>query len=329
MPRGAPSSMLRRWARRHLPRRVRAAGLELLGRPVRRPAPAHNQADPEEVVETKAASKAAAKNAMRAAKFRTPPPKPTAGRVNHEPLTRGRSTAAAVSAEVRALLAGKAYSRARALAASLQQDRATRATGDLAAGIVAAAGGYPELTWSLLRDLPDGVWSRYAPDEYVRAGLRMAPDTALERVRAVLGGASMDDLPAASWLKLIGPVFGHGDQSLARELYARLDAQVGDGSGVKPNLVVQRDWLRPWLATHPDGRSAPEVPTGSVSFAIMGYGHPGRSRASANIGDHVQSVAALGHLTRHTQLSYDGPQDLTGLVEQLRSRVRPDRALEG
>ncbi|HSU34697.1 MAG TPA: hypothetical protein VLJ88_03465, partial [Propionibacteriaceae bacterium] len=329
MPRGASIPVARRWARRHLPHRVRAAGLELLGRPARPPATAaQRRAEAKKAAEKKAARKAAARKAARAAKVRAPAPKPVAGAVLLEALNRGESMAAAVSAEVRALLTGQDHPRARSLAASLQQDPATRAAGDLAAGIVAASGGYPELTWSLLRDLPSEVWARHAPDEYVRAGLHVDPETALEQARGLLGGPGLD-LPAASWLNLIGPVFAYGDQELAGELYARLDAEVGDGSDVKPDLVVQRDWLRPWMAMHPDGRSAPEVPTGSTSFAIMDYGHPGRSRASANIGDHVQSIASLGHLARHTQISYDGPQDLIDLMEQLRSRVRPDRALEG
>ena len=328
MPRVAPSPVLRRWARRHVPHRVRAAGLELLGRPPRPPATAPKKAAAKKAAEKRAAKQSAARKAARTAKVRTTAPKPAAGAVLLEALNRGESMAAAVSAEVRALLAGQDHPRARSLAASLQQDPATRAAGDLAAGIIAASGGYPELTWSLLGDLPSEVWARHAPDEYVRAGLHMAPEIALEQVRGLLGGADLD-LPAASWLNLIGPAFAYGDQELAGQLYARLDATVGDGSGVQPDLVVQRDWLRPWMAMHPDGRSAPEVPAGSTSFAIMDYGHPGRSRASANIGDHVQSIASLGHLARHTQISYDGPQDLIDLMDQLRGRVRPDRALEG
>ena len=87
---------------------------------------------------------------------------------------------------------------------------------------------------------------------------------------------------------------------------------------------MNRDWLRPWVAAVPDGATAPRVPEGSVSFAIMDYGHPGRSRASANIGDHVQSLASLGHLARHQHLDYDGPPDLVDLMRQLRGRVRPE-----
>ena len=66
-----------------------------------------------------------------------------------------------------------------------------------------------------------------------------------------------------------------------------------------------------------------------MAFAIMDYDHPGRSRASANIGDHVQSLASLGHLVRHADLDFDGPQDLVDLVGELRGRVRPELARHG
>ena len=61
----------------------------------------------------------------------------------------------------------------------------------------------------------------------------------------------------------------------------------------------------------------------------MDYQHPGRSRASANIGDHVQTLASLGHLVRHQDLSFQGPQDLVDLVTQLRGRVRPETRRNG
>ena len=48
----------------------------------------------------------------------------------------------------------------------------------------------------------------------------------------------------------------------------------------------------------------------------------------ANIGDHVQSIASLGHLARHAKLELTGPQDLVDLVHQLQGRVRPERQLD-
>ena len=75
--------------------------------------------------------------------------------------------------------------------------------------------------------------------------------------------------------------------------------------------MVNRDWLRPWVAASPDGRRRPRGGRRRVSFAIMDYGHPGRSRASANIGDHVQSLASLG--------TWRGTSELTTTVRRTSS----------
>ena len=115
---------------------------------------------------------------------------------------------------------------------------------------------------------------------------------------------------------------------LGPALFDALDRTIGEGKGASRDLVVNRDWLRPWVAESPDDSSAPPVADDAVSFAVMDYGHPGRSRASANIGDHVQSIASLGHLARHEKLEFSGPQDLVDLLHQLQGRVRPERQLD-
>ena len=56
----------------------------------------------------------------------------------------------------------------------------------------------------------------------------------------------------------------------------------------------------------------------------MDYGHPSAFKASANIGDHIQSIAALGHLTRHQNVRLHGREDLVGLLRQLQERTRPE-----
>src|SRR6202008_202756 len=82
-------------------------------------------------------------------------------------------------------------------------------------------------------------------------------------------------------------------------------------------------WIRPWIAADPDSATAPS--TGRPAFAVMDYGHPGADRASANLGDHIQSIASLGHLVRHANVRLHGRDDLSGLLERLRARTRPDR----
>lgn len=310
------SSLARRLARRHLPHRVRRAGLVLLGREPKQPAPRRPAAAAKKKA-AKASAKAPAKTLAKAAE----------PAVREEPLVqvlrRGGSLTAAVATETRHLLAEKKHGVAISLGTSLQQDPATADAGALALGIAAGARDHHALAWSLLGGLPTPTWARYAAREWVRAGLDQQPEETLQRI-AELAEAASPQVPAAAWLELIGPVFGRGEQELVRRLFAVLDDRVGDGSGVPSGLVIQRDWLRRWVSASPDGASSAPPPDGAVSFAVLAYDHPGRSRASANIGDHVQSLASLGHVVRHQNVDYDGPQDLVDLLTQLRSRVRPE-----
>ncbi len=307
-------SLVRRLARRHLPHRVRRAGLVLLGQD--KPLPARKGPAP-------AKKKAAPTSAGRS--------KPTAPEVQlvaqEEPLLRvlrrGGSLMAAVASETRHLVAAKQHGVAVSLGTTLQQDPATAEAGALALGIAAGARDHHALAWSYLGDLPTATWAVYAAKEWVRSGLDQQPAETLQRVGELADRASAE-VPAAAWLELIGPVFGRGEQELVRRLFAVLDARVGDGSAVSSSLVTARDWLRRWVSASPDGESAPPPAGGAVSFAVLAYDHPGRARASANIGDHVQSLASLGHVVRHQGVDYDGPQDLVDLLTQLRGRVRPE-----
>ena len=162
-------------------------------------------------------------------------------------------------------------------------------------------------------------WARSAPREHVRAGLAAAPEETLDEVRALVAEEPAD-VGAAGWYEILIAVFGYGDQELAREVFAVFDRAVGDDSPLR----AERDSLRAWVAADADSPTAP-APGGRRTVAIMDYGHPGANRASANIGDHVQSIAALGHLVRHRGVRLHGDAELVRLLEELGSRTRPER----
>jgi hypothetical protein len=243
-------------------------------------------------------------------------------------LERGEPLDRAIIAQVRSLVGAKEHDTAVAIAESLRADPETAAFGHLAAGIAAARRGYRELAWAELRGLPRATWARYAPAEYVRSGLTIAPDEALREIRALVADDPAE-VRAKSWHEILAAVWGLGEAELAREVFAIFERHVRDDSPLWRNAELHRDWMQPWVAADPDSPSAPAPPGGRRTFAVMDYGHPSATKASANIGDHVQTIAALGHLVRHQGVRLHGREDLIDLLTQLRSRTRPERQRTG
>ena len=242
-----------------------------------------------------------------------------------EQLERGRPLDVAVIDEVRTLLADGTPGRALALAESLLEDPGTNVLGRVAAGIVAHERSYGALAWAHLREVPPATWGRLAPAEYVRSGLVHAPDETLQAVRALAD----DDPPgilAESWYDILAAVFGYGAQDLARRVYEVFDRHVSRDVPGWSDGPLHRDWMRSWVEADADSPAAPPPEDGRPVLAMMDYGHPGANRASANIGDHIQSIAALAHVVRHRGVRLHGEPKLVGLLTTLRDRTRPEFA---
>ncbi len=306
------SSLLVRAARRHLPvpveRRIRKALRAFRGVPPR-PARSHSERPAP-----------------------APPPAPTERAAPVQPappdgllrsLERGASLEESVVAQVRALADTSQHHRAQSLAESLARQDATRDLGALAGGIAAFRRGYVQLAWDRLYSVPRELWSRYAPGEYMRAGLAVAPEAVRQDLRELVA-----DDPAGvgpqQWYELLTPAFGAGAHDLARDAFAVFERHAREDPGAWGDAERQLRWLRPWIEADPGSPSAPRPPDGRPVFAVVDYGHPGAGRASANIGDHVQSIASLGHLVRHRGVRLHGPTPLVGLLEELGERTRPE-----
>jgi hypothetical protein len=245
----------------------------------------------------------------------------------HDPIVEalriGLPLDAAVVAQVRVLVASGEADAATSIASSLRREPGTAVIGGLAGAIVAFQRGYPATAWTLFQTVPVALRWRHAALEYVRSGLHADRTGVLRDVRRLVD-TPPDDVDAKGWTDVLGAVFGAGEEELSRGVFAVLDRLVSDGAGIPEPLVENRDWMRRWVASSAISPDAPAVPADHVSFGIMDYGHPGRARASANIGDHIQSLASLGHVVRHQDLTFHGPQDLVDLLEQLHARVRPE-----
>jgi hypothetical protein len=236
-------------------------------------------------------------------------------------LERGREIDHAIVAQVRALIAAEQHDTARAVAEGLQRREETAALGRLASGIIAYREGYETLALDELRHVPRAKWLTYAAAEYVRCGLAIDRDATLAEIRAL----AADDPPEAgakTWFQILAPVFGAGAQDVAREVFAVFERHVREDPRSWRDGERQLEWMRPWIAADSESPTAPSP--GRRTFAIVDYGHPGANRASANIGDHIQTIAALGHLVRHQNVRLHGPAPLVGLLGDLRDRTRPE-----
>jgi hypothetical protein len=241
-------------------------------------------------------------------------------------LERGTPLDRAVLAQIRALVADGDADSARAIAEALRRHERTCELGHLATGLIAFREGYPRLAWAELNRVPQELWATEAPAAYVRSGLAVAPDDALRAVRGLLT-ADPSSVSARNWFDIFMPLFGYGASQIARETFARFEQRLDRGSPGWRDAAEQRAWMREWVDRDPESPTA--AATGRRTFAIMDYGHPGANRASANLGDHVQSIAALGHLVRHRNVRLHGSEELIALLDELSSRTRTERRLDG
>ena len=165
-------------------------------------------------------------------------------------------------------------------------------------------------------------WAASEPREHVRAGLASDPDHTRREIRALVA-EDPRGVGAESWYEILAAVFGHGDQELAREVFAVFDRHVGTDSPLR----LERDSMARWVAADADSPTRRRRPAGAAPLRSWTTAIRGSKRASANIGDHIQSIAALGHLVRHRGVRLHGDAELVGLLAQLGERTRPERRL--
>lgn len=235
-------------------------------------------------------------------------------------LLRGADLSTAVLDQVRAWLADGRPDAAVGLAESLRTHDDTRAVGDLASAVVAFDRGFTELAWARFAPLARETWAPYAAEDYARCGLAADRDSTVRDLRRVIAEeASLVSL--GDWITLAGVAFGAGEHALAGEMFDLAEMVAADTPTRSAGIDRRLEWLTPWVRAEV-GRTSPrhERPV----FAVMDYGHPGMSRGSANIGDHVQSVASLGHLVRHRSVRFHGDDDLVALLDRLAARTRPE-----
>ena len=271
-------------------------------------------------------------------------PSPTAG-ARRRPRARRRGVARAARAARRARSSAAAarrrrhrrgpradprrrHDRARAIAESLREHPETRALGHLAAGIVAYRRGYLALAARPVpRRAAGDLWSRSRRPSTSASGLarRAGGDAGRQCARSRTTTRRTSRAKAGS--TLLAAVFGlRRPGASPHAVFARL-RPARRARTRRPGATAARTATGCGRGSPPtpDSPTAPRRRAGAATFAIIDYGHPGANRGSANIGDHVQSIAALGHLVRHRGVRLHGERGARRPARRRsRDRERPE-----
>ena len=242
-------------------------------------------------------------------------------------LIAGVSVDEAMLQAVRKLVAAGATHRARSVAQSMLNQPELRDASDIALGIVAFQERMIDLAWELFnRQELDRVF-RSAADEYFRTGFRADPDKAGESLAVLLAGDYDDFILPREWVRIAKWSFGGGHEDLSLQALNHARASLADNPD--PAVAASVEWLDSWYGRSERAKAAVEVPAGEIPFAIIDYKQPDEFIASANLGDHIQTIASMGHLVRHTGITYSGDPELVEVAHKLSGRVKPERKIDG
>lgn len=239
-------------------------------------------------------------------------------------LSQGEPLDGAAAAAVRELVKAEGVAAAVSFADALAARPDTATAGHLAAGIVAGHRKLPELAMTEFQHVPQGVWRPHAAGEYLNAAYLTDPAQAVAAVRQLVADRP-DDVDEHGWFEAVKYAFLADELELAAEAYELLVQRAGP----KPAdwAAAEIAWLKPWM-NRKKAVTADAPPEGHVPFALIDYRQPGKAKTSQNIGDHVQTLASLGHLVRHQNVRLHGPAKLTEFAKDMQQRVRPDRRLD-
>lgn len=114
--------------------------------------------------------------------------------------------------------------------------------------------------------------------------------------------------------------FAAGHEGLAQQIVDYSLPRAPAGSMAESELRRLSTWLEGGEHRVPE----PTVPA-DVRFGLLDYRQPGHE--STNIGDYTQTLASLGHLLRHENLTFVGEPELLRLVAELKTKVKAERRI--
>jgi hypothetical protein len=226
----------------------------------------------------------------------------------------------------RRLVAAKQHTEAQSLVAEVSDRGGLPELTGLVGGVVASRQGRHALAVDAFDRAPLDEAVAYAPFELLTSLLAVDGTRGTALVRTLVDEER--DLPAETWWVAVRHTFPTASEEDNALLVDRLEAAYrADPAAWSPG-EIKIPWLRRWMGRERDA-TAPSPAAGTIPFGIVDYGQPDYSWASQNIGDYIQTIASLGHVVRHRNLTFGGPDaEVADLARELAGRVRPELQLD-
>jgi lipopolysaccharide biosynthesis glycosyltransferase len=242
-------------------------------------------------------------------------------------LRRGRPLDESAVATVRDLVAANDLPAATSLAQALAEAPETDAAGRVGRALIASEWALHEIAWRHIRGLPVETLLRTMPAELVDLGFQHA-DAEGRAACAAVAASAPGVISDADWWGAARAAYAHGAHDAARDLLDSLAERSEGAPALDERDAEAFAWLRDWIARAARLRSGrpPAHRADAVPFGLLTYRSPDRFRSSTNLGDHVQTLAMLGHLTRHTGIDF-GEDPLGRFATSLASRMPAEHRL--
>lgn len=241
-------------------------------------------------------------------------------------IARGEDVSSAFTRSVRAILKSGDRNLARSVAQSLHATQGFDQVGDIARAMVLMADGVADEAWRVFRRYGSTYVMNLAPVEYLQAGFLFEPAAAAADLRVLLEGGSPRVTDASGWLEVAGLAVISREEELALRAIGRAE-EVAGAPGDRETIFAEIEWAKSWLGRME--RTLDHSEESTISFGIVDYKQPDFGKSSKNLGDYIQTVAAMGHLVRHQEFEFAGDEGLVELARELQSRVKEERRLTG
>jgi hypothetical protein len=200
---------------------------------------------------------------------------------------------------------------ARALVRLLMNREDTGTFGQLSAAVIALANREPRAALRAIRQLPANFTMTHAPGEMLCALLcvrhQQAESVADDVLQARLSVDSQGLFNAAK-----GAVVARRFD-LAEKLASLAATEIDKLPSTNQRRALA--WMRKELTRRNAFQKTPETPLATVQFGILDYKMLDFNRMSSNIGDYIQSLAALSHFAALRGINFVSPE--RGLAEFL------------